>query len=370
MPEIRKVVSTVWYDKENYHTLRNVFPEAQFVYVNFYDTEKLTEEAKDADVAILLGDVPDCLLGENSLKWIACDHAGLNGSARDEVFAKNIIVTGAAGRSAPVLAEHCIYFMLQYCYHTKELLAAQEQGIWGVQGAGQWRGLYGRSVGILGMGNNGRMLADRLKAFGMKVYAYDKYPFGGYDDLAGKYIGINGDSFEPILENCDFIVLCLALNDETYHLFNEETFRKMKKDAFLVNMARGGIVDTEALTKAIEKGEIGGAGLDVTEEEPLPKDHPLWRLPSVYITPHTTPQVPNRAGRSIEIIRENARRFRAGEPMLNRLTERDRYNTAAKSGFARLTNSGMTKEEIEKLPLENFLGKRGWTDPAEWNYLD
>ena len=88
MPKIRKVVSTVWYNKENYHALRNVFPEADFVYVNFYDKEKLAQEAKDADVAILLGDVDDCLLGQNTLKWVACDHAGLNGSARDEVLRK------------------------------------------------------------------------------------------------------------------------------------------------------------------------------------------------------------------------------------------------------------------------------------------
>ena len=87
---------------------------------------------KDADVAIILGDVYNCLLGENTLKWVACDHAGLNASARDEVFAKGFAVTGAAGRSAPVFAVHCIYFMMQYCYHTKELLAAQEQGKWGV----------------------------------------------------------------------------------------------------------------------------------------------------------------------------------------------------------------------------------------------
>ena len=92
MPKIRKVVSTVWYNKENYHALRNVFPEADFVYVNFYDKEKLAQEARDADVAILLGDVDDCLLGQNTLKWVACDHAGLNGSARDEVFAKDLDV--------------------------------------------------------------------------------------------------------------------------------------------------------------------------------------------------------------------------------------------------------------------------------------
>lgn len=370
MAKIRKVVSTVWYDKDNYHRLRNVFPQAEFVYCDFYDKDKITEEVKDADVAIIIGDVYNCLLGENTLKWVACDHAGLNASARDEVFAKGFAVTGAAGRSAPVLAEHCIYFMMQYCYHTKELLAAQEKGIWGVEGSASWKGLYGRKVGIFGMGNNGRMLADRLHAFGMDIYAYDKFPIKGYDYLKGKYIGIEGGTPDYILENCDFIVLTLALTDETYHMFDEAAFKKMKKDAFLVNMSRGGIVDTTALTKALETGEIGGAGLDVIEEDPLPLDHPLWRMPAVYITPHTTPQVPDRARRTIDIIKENARRFEAGEPMLNQLRPQDRFGVSDTGAFAKLSEAKMTREQAEKLHLEKYLGVRGWTDPSEWNYLD
>lgn len=371
MNKINKVVSTVWWDKENYHALRQLFCESKFVYVPFYDKEQLKEEAKDADVAIILGDVDNCLLGDNSLKWIQCDHAGLNGSARDEVFAKNIFVTGAAGRSAPVLAEHCIYFMMQYCYHTKELLEAQSKGIWGVEGSQSFKGLYGRKVGIIGMGNNGKMLADRLNAFGMDIYGYDKFPINGYDFLKGKFIGNNGDTLDYILENCDFIVLTLSLTDETYHMFDENAFKKMKNDAFLVNMARGGIVDTAALTAALENKEIGGAGLDVVEEEPFPSDHPLWTMPTVYITPHMTPQVPNRSKRTLEIIAENKRRFESGERMLNLLTEADKFGSGeGQSGFAKLTNSTMPKEEIEKLPLDKFLGKRGWTDPSEWNYLD
>ncbi len=221
------------------------------------------------------------------------------------------------------------------------------------------------------MGNNGRMLADRLNAFGMDIYAFDKFPIKGYDFLKKKFVGNDGDTIDYILENCDFIVLTLALTDETYHMFDEAAFKKMKNDAFLVNMARGGIVDTPALTKALQDGEIGGAGLDVVEEEPFPSDHPLWTMPTVYITPHTTPQVPNRSKRTIEIIRENKRRFENGEPMLNLLKEADRFGSGENtSGFAKLTNSTMPKEEIAKLPLDKYLGERGWTDPSEWNYLD
>lgn len=367
MPKIHKVVATVWYNKEDMRTLRQVFPDAQFVYVDFFDRQKLAEEVRDADAAILMGDVDPCLLGKNTLQWIHCDHAGLNGSARPEVFARGIPVTGAAGRSAPVLAEHCIYFMLQSCYHTKELLAAQAEGRWGVPGMNTWRGLYGRTAGIVGLGNNGRMLAERLHAFGMKIIGYDKFPIRGLDYLDCKLCADAGDTLEPLLEQSDFVILTLALTDETYHIINRETLAKMKPGAFLVNMARGGIVCTEDLVEALQNGQLGGAGLDVFETQPLPADHPLWRMENVYITPHSTPQVPHRAGRGIEIIRENARRFEAGEPLRNLMTPADAISDGkAEGGWSRLMNTDMSKQKIDVKMLEKFLGKRDWTDPSEW----
>ena len=367
MPKIKKVVATVWYNKKNMYDLRRVFPDAEFCYVDFFDKEKLEKEVKDADVAILMGDVDPCLLGENALKWIHCDHAGLNGSARPEVFARGIPVTGAAGRSAPVLAEHCIYFMMQGCYHTKELLRAQENCTWGVDGMNTWRGLYGRTVGIVGMGNNGRMLADRLHAFGMNIVAYDKFPIKEYDYISQKYCADAGDTIQPLLEQSDFVVLTLALTDETYHMINKDTLAQMKDGAFLVNMARGGIVCTEDLIEALKSGKLSGAGLDVFEEQPLSPESPLWKMEQVYITPHSTPQVPDRAARSVEIIRENARRFEAGEPLLNRMRPEDAMNgEKSQGGWARMMNSNVPKEKIDLQRLEKYLGKRGWNDPSEW----
>ncbi len=367
MPKINKVVTTVWYDKEHMYTLRRVFPEARFVYVDFYDKEKLEREARDADAAILMGDVDPCLLGENSLKWIHCDHAGLNGSARPEVFQRGIPVTGAAGRSAPVLAEHCIYFMLQSCYHTRELIKAQTDHQWGVEGMRDWRGLYGRTAGIVGMGNNGRMLAQRLHALGMKLITYDKFPVKGFDYVDKKLTSSEGDTIEPLLAECDFVILCIALTDETFHMINAETIGKMKDGAVLINMARGGVVCTEDLVEALKSGKLGGAGLDVFESQPLEENSPLWDLPNVYITPHSTPQVPDRAGRSIEIIRENARRFEAGEPLLNLMRPSDAIGDGkAEGGWTRMMNAKLTREQIEKMDLEKYFGKRGWTDPSEW----
>ena len=367
MPKINKVVTTVWYNKQNMHDLRRVFPQSDFVYVDFYDKERLAEEVKDADVAIIMGDVDPCLLGENTLKWIQCDHAGLNGSARPEVFARGIPVTGAAGRSAPVLAEHAIYFMMHSCYHTRQLLQSQDKCQWGVEGSEEWRGLFGRTAGIIGLGNNGRQLASRLHALGMRLITYDRFYNENLGYIDRQLVSSNGDSLAPLLEESDFIILMIALTDETFHMINKETLSKVKKGAFLVNMARGGVVSTEDMIEALNDGTLSGAGLDVFEEQPLSADSPLWHMPTVYITPHMTPQVLDRQAATIAIIRENARRFEAGEPLLNLMRPSDAVTDGkAEGGWARMMNSGYTKEQIAKMPLERYLGKRGWTDPSEW----
>ena len=366
MAKIKKVIATVWYDKAHMRELRDVFPGAKFVYVDFYDKDTLEREARDADAAILMGDVDPVLLGENTLKWIHCDHSGLNGSARPEVFARGIPVTGAAGRSAPVLAEHAVYFMLQGCYHTRELLAAQAERKWGVEGMGSWRGLYGRTAGIIGMSNNGRMVAARLRAMGMKLIGYDKFPVR-CEDLDVTLCGSNGDTIEPLLVQSDFVILTAALTDETYHMMNAAAFDAMKDGAFLVNIARGGLVDTRALIAALERGKLSGAGLDVFETQPLEEGSPLWTMPGVYITPHTTPQVPDRMGRSIEIIRENARRFEAGEPLMNLMRPSDAVDQEkAEGGWARLMNVKLTREQADVLGLDKKLGNRDWKDAKEW----
>ena len=158
-----------------------------------------------------------------------------------------------------------------------------------------------------------------------------------------------------------------SLTDETYHMINRDTLAQMKDGAFLVNMARGGIVCTEDLIEALHSGKLSGAGLDVFEEQPLLPESPLWKMENVYITPHSTPQVPDRAARSIEIIRENARRFEAGEPLLNLMKPADAMSgEKAAGGWARMLNSNVPKEQIRLEMLEKFLGKRDWSTPEEW----
>jgi phosphoglycerate dehydrogenase-like enzyme len=187
------------------------------------------------------------------------------------------------------------------------------------------------------------------------------------DYIEKKLVGKNGDTIDPLLEESDFIILTVALTDDTFHMISKDTLKKVKPGAFLVNMARGGLVCTEDLIVALESGTLSGAGLDVFEEQPLSPDSVLWHMPNVYITPHSTPQVPDRQAATIEIIRENARRFEAGEPLLNLMKPSDAVSgQKAEGGWARMMNSGLSKEQIAKMPLEKFLGKRGWSDPSEW----
>jgi phosphoglycerate dehydrogenase-like enzyme len=120
-----------------------------------------------------------------------------------------------------------------------------------------------------------------------------------------------------LLPESDVVVLCVPLTPETEKLLDARAFAAMKPGSFLVNVARGKLVDTDALLEALETGRLAGACLDVTDPEPLPSDHPLWLLPNVVITPHVAADAALTEARAFALVRENLRRFDAGEPLLN-----------------------------------------------------
>jgi phosphoglycerate dehydrogenase-like enzyme len=320
MPEIGVMLLTVRWADEYVERLREHLDGAEIVRTQ--DNAEIERALARADVAILSGDLDDRYADAPNLRWVHCDHAGLNKSARPWVFERGLLVSSSSGRSAPALAEHAILFMLLFAYRFPDFLAAQRKHQWGVPGQNQLRGLIGRTVGIVGLGNTGQELATRAQALGMRVLGYrrraEEVP--GVDRL---YAAERGDSLDNLLQESDFVVLATPLSDATHHLLGARELGLMKRSAVLVNMARGGVVDEAALLSALREGQIAGAGLDVFEREPLPATSPLWDLPNVLITPHMTPQVPDRTGRSLAMIVENVRRYRAGEPLLNLLTPAD-----------------------------------------------
>jgi phosphoglycerate dehydrogenase-like enzyme len=320
MRRISFALVTVGWPANYIERLRRCLEADEFAHTR--DAAEIGRCLELAEVAILSGDLDERHLAAPHLRWVHCDHAGLNRSARPEVFERGLLVTSSSGRSAPALAEHAILFMLLFAYRYPRFLDAQRQHRWGIDRQDELRGLVGRTVGVVGLGNTGREVVARATAFGMRVLGYRRSAIDvpGVDHL---YAAERGETLDDLLRESDFVVLATPLSDATHHLIGARELELMKPGAVLVNMARGAVIDEAALMEALRVGRIGGAGLDVFDQEPLPPESPLWDLPNVLITPHTTPQVPDRTGRSLEIICENARRYRAGEPMLNLLRPED-----------------------------------------------
>jgi phosphoglycerate dehydrogenase-like enzyme len=322
--EIRSVLATVLYHPEEVEQLREAFAPAEFIHLHPGDAEGIAAALERVDVAVLPTDIDNRLLAAPNLRWIHCDHSGLSKSARPEIFDKGLILTGSAGRSAPALAQHAFFFALSLAFDSRRLLQMQDAHIWrGIPDYHKRLSLWGKTLGIVGFGNTGREMALLGKAFGMSVIA-SRRRAGDDHPAVDRMLSMDaGDSLAPLIEQSDVIMLATQLTDETHHLFSRDEFIAMKDDAVIINMARGPVIDQEALVEALRSGLIAGAGLDVTDPEPLPADSPLWDMPNVLITPHMTPALPDRTQRSIEMIAENARRYRRGEPLLNELTPRD-----------------------------------------------
>ncbi len=323
---IRSVLATVMFEPDQVEQLRRAFAPAEFVHVAPWDNAGIAGALEDADVAVITGDLDDRYLAAPRLAWVHCDHSGLTRSARPEVFERGLIVTGSAGRSAPALAQHGFYFALALTFDARGLFEMQDAHLWRfIDGYEKKLALWGKTLGIIGFGHTAREMARLGKAFGMRVVVYRRRPAEKDPDVDVMLSSDDGDHLGPLLDEADVIMIAAQLTDATRHLFSTREFARMKGTAFVINMARGGIIDQDALVEALRAGEIAGAGLDVATPEPLPPESPLWDFPNVMITPHVTPAVPDRTQRSIDIIVENIGRYRAGEPLLNALTERDVY---------------------------------------------
>jgi phosphoglycerate dehydrogenase-like enzyme len=243
------------------------------------------------------------------------------------VFERNIILTGAAGRSAPSLAEHVFFFAISLTYDVYRLHEAQKEHNWD-RFAKQYansRGLNSKTMGIIGFGHTGQAVAKRAKAFDMRVLVYSR-SVREKEAYVDEYFALDrGENSDVLLREADYLVLCCHLSDETYHMIGLDELKKMKSTSFLINMSRGPVVDERALYTALKDKAIAGAGCDVFDIEPLPSDSPLWDLPNIMITPHSTPRVPSIFDNALNILLENILSYTQDEPLLNRLGERDVY---------------------------------------------
>jgi phosphoglycerate dehydrogenase-like enzyme len=262
---------------------------------------------------------PDLLRAAPRLRWVQVASAGVEKYLFPELIASTVTLTNAKVIYGSHLADHLLAFILAFNRNLPHLFRRQQAEVWESRDNLRPMEMEGETLLIVGLGGTGLATARRAAAFDMRILAVSRSPkpptpgierIGRPEDLAA------------MLPEADHVAVCCALTDETYHLFGEREFRLMKRTAYIHNVTRGGVIDHEALLAALRAGEIAGAGLDVTEPEPLPAGHPLWREPNVLITPHASGHSPHSGRRMFDLLRENLRRFDAGEPLLNVVDKR------------------------------------------------
>lgn len=254
-----------------------------------------------------------------NLRWIHTISAGVNHVLFPYLIDSDIVLTNAAGVYDVSVAEMVLAYMLTIVKRLPEFREQQLAHCWNETTVGELRGL---TLGVVGLGSLGTQVARLAQAFGMRVVATKRRPKQG-GELAD--LLLPPDQLHDLLVQSDFVVLSVPLLEETRHLIDAQALAQMKPDAWLINVARGAVVDEHALATALREGKIGGAGLDVFQEEPLPEDSPLWDLPNTLITPHNSGLSNRLYQRSADLFLENLRRYVTGEPLLNVVDKKAGY---------------------------------------------
>lgn len=276
--------------------------------------ERVAVEILAADVFCGHAKVPvpwDDVVHQGRLKWIQSSAAGLDHCLVPSVIGSDIIVTSASGLFADQVAEHTVALITGLSRQLHAFLRAQQHRQFVRLPT---RDLHYSTVGIVGFGGNGRRLARVLSTFRVRILATDLFPIDKpafVDELW------HADRLEEMLPLVDILILCVPLTARTQGMINRSTLGRMKPGAVLINVARGPVVVENDLVAALESGHVGGAGLDVTEVEPLPATSRLWELPNVIITPHVGAQSARRIDDTTAFFCENLRRFLAGLPLKN-----------------------------------------------------
>ena len=305
-------------DDRQVQQIRSVSPEVELMRLQ---SEGEILEAMP-DVQVVFGELSEEMFARAStLRWVQVIGAGVDTRLFPEFAESDVLFTSAKGTVGVHLAEHAMALLLGL---TRGIATAIRNPSWNqrmpIRNA-TWE-LAGLTMGIVGLGGTGRDLADRADGFAMRIIAVDPEDVEVPDNVEACW---KMDRLYDLLEQSDVVAICAPLTTETEGMFDEKAFARMQNHALLINVTRGKIVDERALMEALRKGVIGGAGLDVTPQEPLPEDHPLWRMENVIVTPHAAGGSPVRKDRIVELFCENLRRILAGQPLFSVIDKRKGY---------------------------------------------
>jgi phosphoglycerate dehydrogenase-like enzyme len=290
-------------------------PGSRLILVN---AEGHADESLD-EVEVLLrgwslgGDPLDRLVGRApKLRWIHSVSVGVESVLTPCVLLRGLTVTNGRGVFDRPIAEYVLTMMLAICRRLPVLIELQRERTWQPLEA---RELGKQTIGLIGLGGIGGEVARLVRPFGARVVAVRRHlesaPVEGVEVLGGL------EALPALLRVSDLVVLALPLTAETEALINDDALSAAKPGAWLINVARGGLVDERALLRALRSGPIGGAVLDTFRDEPLAQSSPFYQLANCIVTPHTSWSSAEALGRTLDVFCDNLRRYCAGEPLLH-----------------------------------------------------
>jgi phosphoglycerate dehydrogenase-like enzyme len=299
--------------------IRAALPHAEVAHATTAD--ELLREIGDADAALLTRIDPAQFAAATRLRWIHSAAAGVGRLLLPEVRRSNVVVTNSRGIHGATMAEHVIGVVIALLRDLPATIRRQARHEWAYVEISSIKTLRGRHMVVVGLGAIGSEVARSASALGMHVSAVRRHPDFPRPACVESVHG-PGELGE-VLPRADVVVLAAPLTPETRALIGSRELALMKPTAILVNVARGKLVDEKTLVEELVKGTIAGAALDVFEHEPLDPSSPLWDLPNALITPHTSGYREDYWGAVVDIFIDNARRFEAGQPLIN-VVDKDR----------------------------------------------
>jgi phosphoglycerate dehydrogenase-like enzyme len=304
--------------------LRREFPADTILHAADDDqTRELIEEAEIAFAAYI---TPDQLRAARRLQWVHCPAAGVGHMLYPEMVASGVTITNGRGTSADTIAEHVLAVVLALFRRLPVAHTRQTQHAWAqdeIASPPGNRTIAGSRVLIVGLGSIGVATATRLTALGATVSGVrrrrEAAPVPSVQSVHPP------EALRQLLPEADVVVLAAPQTMTTRGLIGEAELARMKRDAVLVNVSRGSLIDEDALVRALRSGALAGAALDVFRDEPLGPDDPMWDVPNLLITPHVSGFRPDHWDAAAALFAENRRRFAAGEPLLNVVDKRAGY---------------------------------------------
>ncbi|HWR16736.1 MAG TPA: D-2-hydroxyacid dehydrogenase [Terriglobales bacterium] len=312
--------------------LRAEFSDVEFVYLRSYDN--IEQDIRDADVIVTSSLRPEQVRLAPRLRWIHSTTAAVHQLLIPEIVNSDIILTNARAVHGLPVAEHVLALMFALAKRLPAAVRAQTRHEWGKEdlgGADSPQELRDATLVLIGVGSIGHEVARVAATLGMRVFAVRANPKKGVDWLPdgdperAQHRVFGPKDLHRALKDGDFVVVSAPLTGATDKLIDREALSQIKPDAFLINVARGALVDEKALVEVLQQKRIAGAALDVFETEPLPENSPLWDLDNVLITPHQAGFARKLWQRQYKLLSDNLRRYRAGMPLLGTVDKKAGY---------------------------------------------